>query len=116
MAVTAKRDITITIGDYYAHKIILPSIDEDGNAITWAGASFSSQIRETAAAATALVSFSVDTAHTGEDPPYIVSTLSSATTSSLTAGTYVWDFQETRSSKTRTPVGGLARVIQDVTR
>lgn len=116
MAVTAKRDITIKIGDYYAHKINLPTVDEDGNAISWSGATFSSMIRTEASASAASATFTIDSTHATDPAPYVLLTLSAATTAALTAGTYVWDFQETRSSKPRTPVGGVARIVQDVTR
>lgn len=116
MAVTAVRDITIKVGDYYAHKIVLPSVDEDLNAITWTGATFSSMIRETASASAVLETFAIDATNVEDSPPYVVLTLTAAETALLTPGTYVWDFQETRSSQPRTPVGGKVRVVQDVSR
>jgi hypothetical protein len=117
MPVRTSRPITVIVGDDYSHKIVLPEEDEDGNAIDWTLATFAAQIRTSAeASGDPLAELTPDTSHTDESPPYVVLSLANTITETLAAGTAVWDFQETRSGRVRTPIGGTVRIIQDVTR
>lgn len=118
-----KRPITIKRGDYYSHKINLPAEDENAVTIDWTGATFAAQIRRSENNDTVIAEFQIDDSHTDEDPPYVVLYIDDATvgdvvgTEDLPAPSEaVWDFQETRDSKPRTPFGGKVKITADVTR
>lgn len=106
---TASRPITIRTYSDYAHKITLPSADEDGNSIDWTSATFLSKIRDTPTGAV-LATFSIDVTHTSSTPPYILLTLTDTVTSGLSPGAAVWDLAETRASSTRFPIGGKVTI------
>lgn len=115
MARTAARPIEFRRGDDYAHKIILPAVDEFDAAIDWSGASFAAQIRSDADADDVLASFAIDDAHLAEDPPYVMLSLDASVTADLPISS-VWDFEETRNGRPRTPLGGPVACYRDVTR
>lgn len=112
MAIPATRNIKIYRGDT---EIVNVTITSDGTTpVDVTGRTYTAQVRYTVDAASPAATFScvITNAAAGQ----VQLTLSSAATTSLTAGTAYWDFQETNGSVVSTLIAGKCTILPDVTR
>lgn len=106
------RNISIYKGDTYTHQVTIQ--DSTGTAIDISGRSYSGQIRKASGSDTVVATFA--TALTDPTNGVLQITLSSSVTSSIQAGTYVYDLQETNGSNVLTLMYGDVTVSTEVTR
>jgi hypothetical protein len=108
----ATRDITIYQGDTYAHEL---RIKNSANAvINITSRTYTGQIRKKRNSDVIAATFtsSITDAANG----VVVLSLLPAATANVTAGTYVYDFQETNGSTVTTLITGTVTVIGEVSR
>jgi hypothetical protein len=113
MTTPANFPLSIRIGD--TETISLTMQDSASAAINIAGRSYAAQIRPSADSSTVLASFTcalVGSGSTGQ----VTCTLPASTTSALSAGTGVFDLQETNGTVVTTILAGQVTITQDVTR
>lgn len=108
----AKIDIKVRCGDTETFTFNVE--DDDGTPIDLGSSTFQAQIRASAAATATIASFSTVVTSAGGGQFYI--SLSSGTTTDLTARNAVWDLQQTVSGVVSTLIAGDVRIVQDVTR
>lgn len=112
MAAPANYPLTVRIGDTETVQLTLE--DSSGAAINITGRSYAAQIRPTADSSTVTATFNC--AVTNGAAGQMTATLPASTTSSLSAGSGVWDLQETNGTVVTTLLAGPVTIVQDVTR
>jgi hypothetical protein len=112
MAVPAKQNFSITRGDT---ETVVVNITSDGaTPINITGRTYRAQLRSTKESPAISASFvcTITNALQGQ----VTAVLSAATTGTLSAGTYYWDFEEDNSGVITTIIAGTVSVLADVTR
>lgn len=112
MAVPAKQNFSITRGDT---ETVVVNITTDGSTpINITGRTYRAQLRSTKESAVISASFvcTITDAPDGQ----VTCVLSAASTSSLSPGTYYWDFEENNAGVITTIIAGMVTVLADVTR
>lgn len=108
----AERNIEIYQGDTYAHQL---SLKNNANAvINITARTYSGQIRKRRSSTTITATFTTEI--TDGANGVVVFTLLPATTANITAGVYVYDFQELNGATVTTLLTGNATVTGEVTR
>jgi len=108
----AERDIEIYQGDTYAHQLTLKN---NANAvINIASRTYSGQIRKRRSSTLITATFSPEI--TDGANGVVVFTLLPAITSNISAGSYVYDFQEVNGATVTTLLTGNATITGEVTR
>ena len=112
MAQPADQDLTITRGDT---ETLVVTITTDGSTpVNITGRTYRAQIRSQQDSTTIKASFTcvVTNGSVGQ----VTCTLSSVSSSALSAGLYFWDFEEDASGVISTILSGNVTVLADVTR
>lgn len=106
----AERDISIYAGDTYTHELRLK--DSANTAINITGRTYSGTIKISKSSTDIVASFNTNISNANGG---IVSfTLSSSTTANISAGTYLYDFQEENAGIITTLITGKAVVTGQV--
>lgn len=112
MAVPAKQNFSITRGDT---ETVIVNITTDGSTpIDITGRTYRAQLRATKDSGSISASFActITDALDGQ----VTCVLSAASTATLAAGTYYWDFEENNNGVVTTIIAGTVNVLADVTR
>ena len=108
----ATRNITIYQGDTYAHEL---RIKDSANAvINITTRTYTGQIRKKRSTETAAATFSYELTDAANGT--VVLSLTAGSTANISAGTYVYDFQETNGSAVTTLITGSCIVVGEVSR
>jgi hypothetical protein len=108
----ATRDIDIYKGDTYAHELRLK--DSSNAVINISTRSYTGQIRKKRNSDIVLLDFAASITNGANG--VVVFSLTPVQTATLSAGVYVYDFQEVNASVVTTLVTGNVTVTGDVTR
>jgi hypothetical protein len=108
----ATRDITVYQGDTYAHELRIKN--SSNVAINITSRVYTGQIRKKRNSDTVAATF--DASITNAANGVVVLSLTSANTANVTAGTYVYDFQETNGATVTTLITGSVTVVGQVSR
>jgi hypothetical protein len=112
MAQPADQDLTLTRGDT---ETLVVTITTDGStAVDITGRTYRAQIRSQQDSTTIKASFTC--AVTSGASGQVTCTLSSTSSSALSAGLYFWDLEENASGVISTILSGNVTVLADVTR
>ena len=112
MAQPADQDLTLTRGDT---ETLVVTITTDGSTpVNITGRTYRAQIRSTQDSTTIKASFTCTV--TGGSSGQVTCTLSSTSSSALSAGLYFWDLEENASGVISTILSGNVTVLADVTR
>jgi hypothetical protein len=108
----ATRDITVYQGDTYAHEL---RIKNSSNAvINITSRVYTGQIRKKRNSDTVAATFNASITDAANG--VVVLSLTAADTSNVTAGAYVYDFQETNGATVTTLITGTVTVVGQVSR
>jgi hypothetical protein len=108
----ATRDISIYQGDTYAHEL---RIKDSANAnVNITSRTYTGQIRKKRNSDTITATFTSTLTNAANG--VVVMSLTSSNTANISAGSYVYDFQETNGETVTTLITGVCTVTGDVTR
>jgi hypothetical protein len=108
----ASRDISIYQGDTYAHEL---RIKDSANAnVNITSRTYTGQIRKKRNSDTITATFTSTLTNAANG--VVVMSLTSSNTANISAGSYVYDFQETNGATVTTLITGVCTVTGDVTR
>jgi hypothetical protein len=108
----ATRDISIYQGDTYAHEL---RIKDSANAnVNITSRTYTGQIRKKRNSDTITATFTSTLTNAANG--VVVMSLTSSNTANISAGSYVYDFQETNGATVTTLITGVCTVTGDVTR
>jgi hypothetical protein len=108
----ATRNITIYQGDTYAHEL---RIKDSANAnVNITSRTYTGQIRKKRNSDTITATFTSTLTNAANG--VVVMSLTSSNTANISAGSYVYDFQETNGETVTTLITGVCTVTGDVTR
>jgi hypothetical protein len=108
----ATRDISIYQGDTYAHELRIKDSSNANVSIT--SRTYTGQIRKKRNSDTITATFTSQITNGANG--IVVMTLTSANTANISAGSYVYDFQETNGTTITTLITGTVTVVGEVTR
>ncbi len=108
----ATRDISIYQGDTYAHEL---RIKDSANAnVNITSRTYTGQIRKKRNSDTITATFTSTLTNAANG--VVVMSLTSSNTANISAGSFVYDFQETNGATVTTLITGVCTVTGDVTR
>ena len=108
----ATRDISVYQGDTYAHEL---RIKDSANAnVNITSRTYTGQIRKKRNSDTITATFTSTLTNAANG--VVVMSLTSSNTANISAGSYVYDFQETNGETVTTLITGVCTVTGDVTR
>jgi hypothetical protein len=108
----ATRDISVYQGDTYAHEL---RIKDSANAnVNITSRTYTGQIRKKRNSDTITATFTSTLTNAANG--VVVMSLTSSNTANISAGSYVYDFQETNGATVTTLITGVCTVTGDVTR
>jgi len=108
----ATRDISIYQGDTYAHEL---RIKDSANAnVNITSRTYTGQIRKKRNSDTVIATFSSTLTNAANG--VLVMSLTSSNTANISAGSYVYDFQETNAGAVTTLITGTCIVTGEVSR
>jgi len=108
----AERNISIYQGDTYTHDVTLT--DSSNAAINISGRTYSGQIRPFASSSEVTATFNTEIISASDGQMRF--SLTPSQSSSIAAGSYVYDLQETNGSTVLTIMSGSVTVTAEVTR
>ncbi len=108
----ATRDISVYQGDTYAHEL---RIKDSANAnVNITSRTYIGQIRKRRSSEIIVATFSSTLTNAANG--VVVMSLDASNTANISAGSYVYDFQETNGATVTTLITGVCTVTGDVTR